>query len=406
MATRDRHSRERSRESGVRVHVERRPSSRPRAYRRRRPAWVYWLRRGVLAGFVVLLVVTTWSIVGALRAPGDDGASVKLAEWGRDHGLGPVVTLAETVQYKLSPPATGGSPDTSVLASGAAIANGAVAHGPGTTVETLHARLTTPVSPSLAGEGVFVPAVTTKAGPLVQVTYVRPDSVHTSYLTGVAWMSHTLRFVLHPGFQDPGTAGMTQPSQIQPTQYPGLVASFNGGFKLKDAQGGYYDNGKTVGPLTNGAASFVVYNDGHATVGTWGADVSMTSQVAFVRQNLQPLISGGTVAPNLDANVQGNWGTTVGGGYAVWRSGIGVTATGDLVFAGGDALSVSSLAEVLQRAGAVNAMQLDINKAWVSYMWYSHTGSHVTPHKLGDFQRPADRYFNPTSRDFVAVYAP
>jgi hypothetical protein len=50
-------------------------------------------------------------------------------------------------------------------------------------------------------------------------------------------------------------------------------------------------------------------------------------------------------------------------------------------------------------------MQLDINKAWVSFMSYSHSGTTVTPHKLGSFQRPPDRYLNPTSRDFIAVYA-
>jgi len=39
-------------------------------------------------------------------------------------------------------------------------------------------------------------------------------------------------------------------------------------------------------------------------------------------------------------------------------------------------------------------------------MSYTHSGSTATPHKLGSFQRPADRYLNPTSRDFIAVYAP
>jgi hypothetical protein len=351
-------------------------------------------------------VVTTWSIVGALRAPGDDDASVKLAEWARDHGLGPVVTAAEAVQYRLNPPQTGGTPDTSQLASGAAEpTNAARKPALGATTILRQDPLATPVTPALAGEGVFVPAVTTKAGPVVQFAYLRPDSVHTSYLTGVAWMSHTLTFVLHPGFQDPGTAGMSQPSQVKDSQLPGLVATFNGGFKMKDAQGGYFDHGRTVGTLTAGAASFVVYKDGHATVGTWGTDVSLTPDVVFVRQNLRPLITGGVVAPSLDANVQSNWGATVGGGYAVWRSGIGVTATGDLVYAGGDALSVGSLADILRRAGAVTAMQLDINKAWVSFMSYSHSGSTVTPHKLGSFQRPPDRYLGPTSRDFIAVYA-
>jgi hypothetical protein len=364
------------------------------------------MRRGVLGALVVFLLATGWSLVSALRAPGDDGASVKLAEWARDHYLGPVVTLAENIQYKLNPPQTGGTPDTSELA---AAANEGTASAPkGSAAAALIPRqpsIVPPVSPALAGEGVYVPMVKTAKGDVVQFTYVRPDSVPTSYLTGVAWMSHTLKFVLHPGFQDPGLSGMSQPDLIGTAQMPNLVATFNGGFKLKDAQGGYYDHGHTVGTLTNGAASFVIYKDGHATVGTWGKDVSLTPDVVFVRQNLKPLVAGGQVAPNLDANVESTWGATIGGALAVWRSGIGVTASGDLVYAMGDAMSVSDLADVLHRAGAVTAMQLDINQAWVSYMWYSHSGQTATPHKLGKFQRPVDRYLNDTSRDFVAVYS-
>jgi hypothetical protein len=267
--------------------------------------------------------------------------------------------------------------------------------------------MTTPVTPALSGEGHFVLAVNTSDGPVVQIAYVRPDNVHTSFLTGVAWMSHALRFVLHPGFEDPGTPGMSQPDSIKPSQYPGLVATFNSGFKLKDANGGYYDNGHYAAPLVNGAASFVIYKDGHATVGTWGSDVKMGSNVAFVRQNLQPLITNGQLAPDLSSNVQSNWGATIGGAYYVWRSGIGVTKNGDLVYVMGDALSVSSLADILHRAGAVTAMQLDINKLWTTFMYYKHpTISSVQPHKMGNFARPADRYLQETSRDFFAVYEP
>jgi hypothetical protein len=275
--------------------VLRRPSSRPRAYRTRRPAWVYWVRRGVLLSLVVLVLSTTWSIADALRAPGDDGVSVKLAEWARDHYLGPAVTLAENIQYRLSPPQTGGAPDTSQLAAAAAEK---ATSGQNASVIKALAPIVPPVSPALPGEGVYVPVVRSTKGPLIQVTFVRPDTVHTSYLTGVAWMSRSLRFVLHPGFQDPGLAGMSQPDTVA-NQQAGLVATFNGGFKIKDAQGGYYDHGRTAGTLTPGAASFVVYKDGHATVGTWGQDVSMTPDVAFVRQNLQPLVTGGKVAANL-----------------------------------------------------------------------------------------------------------
>lgn len=61
---------------------------------------------------------------------------------------------------------------------------------------------------------------------------------------------------------------------------------------------------------------------------------------------------------------------------------------------------------LLQRAGAVRAVELDINRSWVSYMWYARaqaSGAPV-PHKLVDFYRPANRYFQVNSRDFFAGY--
>ena len=99
-------------------------------------------------------------------------------------------------------------------------------------------------------------------------------------------------------------------------------------------------------------------------------------------------------------------GATIHAAAYVWRSGIGVTATGDVVFAAGDALSAPTLAGLLQRAGAVRAMELDINRSWVSFMWYSRAGSSRSPipHKLVDFARPADRYYQVNGRDFFAVY--
>ncbi len=393
--------------------------NRARAYQRT-PRWVYWLRRIIAAALTLVIVTTSWSLISVLRAPGTDDAPTRLAEWSRDHSLGPLVTLAETAQYKLNPPATGGSPDTSVLAQAANSVDAATttvganstnaAKRPSTVVSIQipnQPPMHTPVTPSLPGEGRFVHAASTSAGPALQIAYVRPDSIHTSYLTGVAWMSHTLRFVLHPGYEDPGTAGMSQPDLIKASAFPGLMATFNGGFKMKDANGGYYDNGHFAAPLVKGAASFVIYKDGHATVGTWGSDVRMGPKVAYVRQNLQPLMTNGKLAPNLSSNVQSNWGATIGGAYYVWRSGIGITKSGDLVYVMGDALSVSSLADILHRAGAVTAMQLDINRAWTSFMYYKHpTSTTVQPHKMGTFNRPVGRYLQDTSRDFIAVYDP
>ena len=39
-----------------------------------------------------------------------------------------------------------------------------------------------------------------------------------------------------------------------------------------------------------------------------------------------------------------SWGATLGGGYYVWRSGIGMTAGGRVIFVYGPALNVRELA--------------------------------------------------------------
>ncbi len=78
-----------------------------------------------------------------------------------------------------------------------------------------------------------------------------------------------------------------------------------------------------------------------------------------------------------------------------------------MIFAYGPALNVRELAEVLRHAGAVTAMQLDINPDWMSFMYYLHDeSSHPRPvNLLPDQVQPPDRYYTPASRDFTAVYA-
>ncbi len=365
-----------------------------------------------MAVLVVPLLMMSWSLGSVLSAPGTDPVVARLAEWGRNHGMSSVVTTLENWQYQLSPPKIGGAPSKALLTAGltrtgttATAPKGAVRSG----VVPLHAPLTPVVTPGLSGEGVFRPVVTVKGQPVVQVTYLRPDASHTSYLAGVAWMdARALRFVQHPGFLEPGHLSLwNQPDSLPPALRAGLAATFNSGFKLVDAHGGYYQNGHTVGTLRTGAASMVFYSNGSINIGSWGQDVSMTPQVTGVRQNLSLLIDKGQMVPSIDTNVQVNWGVTIKGAYYVWRSGIGITKNGNIVFVMGNAMSVRSLATVLLHAGAVRAMELDINPDWVSYMWYSPGSSPANPSpvKILPFARPADRYLVPSSRDFVAVYA-
>lgn len=340
----------------------------------------------------------------ALTAPGTDSVAARLAEWGRDHGLGAVVLGLEKLQYKLHPAQTGGTPPPGLL-TGAS--SGASGRG-GRELVVLRPRVPTFAQPALPGEGVWRTLVTVHGQPSVQAAYLRPDGQHTSYLTGAVWMSSKLlRFALHPGFDQPG-GRWSVPDWIPPGRRRGLVATWNGAFKLADARGGFYLDGKTARKLVVGAASEVFYRNGSMTVGTWGHDVHMTPQVVGVRQNLGLLINQGAILPNVNSSPLFHWGLTLGGAYYVFRSGVGVTPQGDVVYVSGDALSVQTLARILKRAGCVRAMELDINPAWVSFMSYAPGSNPANPtpkNLLPDYKRPANRYYQHTSRDFVAAFA-
>jgi len=138
----------------------------------------------------------------------------------------------------------------------------------------------------------------------------------------------------------------------------------------------------------------------------------MSPAVQSVLQNVVLLVDHGHLAPSATYTDNAIWGYTLGGGYVVPRSGIGVTADGALVYVAGPALTAKSLAESLQRAGAVRAMTLDINPEWVTFNFYAHTAGQpgdVTGTKLyPEMQRPSDRYLPPVweARDFFEVRSP
>jgi hypothetical protein len=129
--------------------------------------------------------------------------------------------------------------------------------------------------------------------------------------------------------------------------------------------------------------------------------------VVSVRQNLDLIVDGGRPVPGLITNDHGRWGATLGGKVFVWRSGVGVDRNGNLIYVGGPGLDITTLANVLARAGAVRAMELDINSEWVSFYTYvGTTPADIRGVKLlGSLQRPPDRYLRDGTRDFVAMSA-
>ena len=365
---------------------------------------------GVLAACLLLVV----SIAGALSTPGNQNFQAKWADWLRGHDAAFLANALETYYYNHNAPAKGGVPHGLNRLPGAF---GADPPAPKTTaVHHLPAPSPVPlvVSPALPGEGVWTPVgpSVTGASAMYEAQF-RADTVYTSQITSAVWIDPTLlRVALVPGAYEPG-GQWAQTPYVNQAQLSSVVAAFNGGFRTQDARGGFYLNGRTSVPLRSGAASMVVYDNGRIDVGSWGSDVSMRSDVTAVLQNVVLLVDHGQLAPDATYTDTRIWGSTLGGNTVVARSGVGVTATGALVYVAGPALTARSLAESLQRAGAVRAMTLDINPYWVTFNFYSHPGgigsSVVVPSKLyPTMKRSASRYLGPTreSRDFFMVYAP
>jgi hypothetical protein len=239
---------------------------------------------------------------------------------------------------------------------------------------------------------------------------------------GVAWMdTRLLSARLYSGSKSPGGGPYRYTAPIQPAEAASVVAAFNGGFVMNVAGGGYYTEGSMIDPLVSGAASLVIYSDGSVNVGAWGSDVAMTPSVVSVRQNLVPLVAAGqptaqAASPNWQA-----WGDTCGatscsaavpGIEQQWRSGVGVTADGALVFATGPTLDPLQLAQLLVHAGVERGMQLDINPNWTVLVTYD-------PPIPGGLAAPANgsqllaatvqgpgTFFEPSwARDFITMSA-
>jgi hypothetical protein len=367
-----------------------------------------------LAALIVLLTPLWWSLGSALSDPGlGNTVSARFAEWARGHGMASIVNWAENEWYSHHPPPVGGRPKKGAIP---------VTHGtvPVATPPAAPPHLPPPApivpiaSPAVAGEGQWHPVGRLVHGlPAVYEAYLRPDDVHTSVVVGAAWMdTRLLRAALYSGSTIPGGGPWRATAPVSPSAAGSLVAAFNAGFRMPDAQGGYYTQGQTVVPLRTGAASFVIYANGSATVGQWGRDVTMTPQVVAVRQNLDLLVDGGHPVPGLNASDTSQWGSTLGGQVYVWRSGVGVTADGALVYVGGPDLNITDLADVLVRAGAVRAMELDINTDWVNLATYepgSDTGQATGTNGkdlLSGMVGTPERYFEPWwSRDFFTMSA-
>jgi hypothetical protein len=370
-------------------------------------------RMKLVALFIVaLLVLPGWSFAVAMSAPGNLSPSEKAVEWLRDHGMGSVVNGVQHWWYSTHPPRKGGSPTHRI---GVVSPPGSwQARSVRTSTTVAHTRrpddIVSPAAHPVPNEGRWLAVGPRIDGiPTMYETQVRPDAVHTSVLDGLVWMDpKLLRFALHPGLEEPGGT-WSEPPDVPMAERLALVAAFNSGFPIRDARGGFFLDGKTQVPLVDGAASLVIERDGSATVGQWGRDIRMGDDVVAVRQNLRLIVDRGHVAPGLQSNAHDAWGHTVGQDVLVWRSALCVDVHGGLIYGYGNALSATSLAELMQRAGCTRAMELDVYPSATTFNFYGAVESDNPASVLGakmlpNQDKPGDRYLTPDSRDFIAVF--
>jgi hypothetical protein len=236
----------------------------------------------------------------------------------------------------------------------------------------------------------------------------------------VAWLARTasgvtlltldqkrLELRLHSGTTDAGATGWRFGASVRAAERGRLVAAFNGGFRLSVGAGGFMSYGRVAVGLRDGLGSIVTYADATTDVGAWHQEVPAPGRTAVsVRQNLPLLIDHGRAASNVGC--RSCWGATLGGVDDPARSALGVTAAGQLVWAGGEHLTVSQLASALVAVGVVRGVELDINPEWVAGYLFGHpTGRgrlSVVPIVPGQNGIPG-QFLAPWSRDFFTVVA-
>lgn len=336
----------------------------------------------------------------------------------REAGFGVAVALAEDIYYNfLNPPKVGGLPtlgpnadDSIETAKLNELLDAQVANNPAWGVATkpssLPGRIISPVSP-MPGEGEWKPTkILVNGTTAIWRARIRPDTVHTSYWATVTWFDpKLLAFAQVPGTKVPEVPGLKARTGVVPTKLrPFYVAGLNGGFLMRDSQGGYSFEGRVHRKLVDGKASLVTYNDGSFDVVQWGRD-RVRSGIQSVRQNMELIVDGGV--SQVQSEDQSKWGWVwqgVGSGKnLVWRSAIGIRADGTMVYVIGEAMSAKSLGDVLVRAGAERAILLDMNSAYANGFLY---GPYKGGKKLDAAStRSPERFWLQSERDFIAVYS-
>ena len=384
--------------SAAAIELHRRERRNDERRRRRR-------RRGLIAVGVVLalLAAPAYSYTTTMIQPSSLPLGVRSVEWLRQHHGNWLVDEVESVYYGFKAPKKGG-PQLKTLPAVGRPAPGLSARQR-RQASVWPPRIRPVFAHPLPGEGVWkgtaVPLV--RGRPPVLVTTFRTEVDYPRIVAFVAWFDHTrTALAWYPGRYEPPRAPARGPMMVPYGERWRLLATFNGGFTHIDGNNGSAVDGVTNEPLIDGLATLIAYRDGRVDIRAWHGGPNAGPNVAFARQSLPLILAGGKPSPKLDNSTQ--WGYTLGNAVRVWRTGVGIDRRGNVIYAAANDQTVFTLARILQRAGAVRAMQFDINPEWPTLITYAHARGLVPTEVVPNPMQPPTRYLVPDDRDFVAVY--
>ena len=350
---------------------------------------------------LLLLSPAIYSFTTTMLRPSSLPLRVRSVEWLRDHHGNWLVDTVEHFYYGWKAPDPGGPQLTALPTVGQAPTAEPSAQSPA----TVWPPPIQPVFPhALPGEGIWHRTGPSVGGrPPVLVTTFRTERAYPSIVAYVAWFDDTLTSLSwYPGRYEPPNAPVRGPMMVPTGQRSRLLATFNGGFTHVDGNNGSSVDGHTNEPLQDGLATVIGYRDGRIALQTWTGGPNAPPGVVFARQSLPLIVENGHLNPELDNSTR--WGFTLGNAIRVWRTGVGIDRRGNLIYAAADYQTVTTLAQILRRAGAVNAMQLVINPEWPTLITYRHDRGLLPVKVVPNDQQPATRYLVPDDRDFFAVY--
>jgi hypothetical protein len=355
-------------------------------------------RRRAVALLVLLSVPVVYSYVSTMLRPSSLPLGIRSVEWLRTHGAAWLVNDAERLYYSWKAPAKGGPALRTLPTVGSTPAPGAAA-------AVYRPKPIAPlIQPRLAGEGLWRSTGRRVNGVApVLVTTFRADPVYPRIVAYVAWFDHTrTQLALYPGRYEPPGANPRGPMQVPQSQRWRLLATFNSGFLHRDSGGGFSVNGATAQPLRNGQGTIVAYRDGRVNIISWNGGPTPPADVVLAQQNLPLIVSNGRPNPSLSNGAL--WGATLGNAVRVWRSGAGIDRHGNLIYAAANDQTAASIAAILIHAGAIRAIELDINAEWPTLITYGSGGTRNPTKVVPNTQQPSNRYLVPDDRNFFAIY--